>query len=36
MTYEKRHSAEVLEWKTVLAHKLCLRVEGPFGPDQTA
>ena len=34
MTYEKRHSTEVLEWKTVLAHKLCLRVEGPFAPDE--
>jgi hypothetical protein len=34
MTYESRHSNQVIEWKTVLAHQLCLRVEGPFGPSR--
>jgi hypothetical protein len=34
MTYDNRHSDQVVERKTVLAHQLCLRVEGPFGPSR--
>ena len=32
LTYDRRKSDAVEEWKVLLAEKLCLRVEGPF-PD---
>ncbi len=36
MTHGSRHSNEVVQWKVILAHKLCLRVEGPFSPNRSA
>lgn len=30
LTYEHRKDDSVVEWKVLLAKKLCLRVEGPF------
>lgn len=30
LTYANRKSVQALEWKTLLALQLCLRVEGPF------
>jgi hypothetical protein len=32
LTYDNRKSDQALEWKVLLAHQLCLRVEGPFPP----
>jgi hypothetical protein len=33
MTYDTRDSDQVHNWTVTLAHQLCLRVEGPFGPS---
>ena len=30
LTYENRRSDQVLQWETLLAERLCLRVGGPF------
>ena len=39
LTHQTRKTDQALEWKVILAHQLCLRVEGPFpatsAPDQT-
>jgi len=34
LTYQDRKTDRVLEWKVLLALKLCLRVEGPFPRQQ--
>ena len=31
LNYEDRKTDQAKEWKTILAHKLTIRVEGPFG-----
>ncbi len=30
LRYENRKSRQAVEWRFLLAHRLCLRVEGPF------
>jgi hypothetical protein len=30
LRYENRKSRQAMEWRFLLAHRLCLRVEGPF------
>jgi hypothetical protein len=30
LRYETRKSRQAIEWRFLLAHRLCLRVEGPF------
>ena len=30
LRYENRKSRQAVEWRSLLAYRLCLRVEGPF------
>jgi hypothetical protein len=36
LTYENRRTDGAVEWKTLFAQKLCLRVEGPFPSEREA
>jgi len=35
LTFDNRRTDQSIEWKSLLAQKLCIRVEGPFPSPQT-